>query len=173
MTMMSQFVDMSSLPIFFWRCRISLVKFRYWFKYYVNIITCSRGMAIFLYNGLTRKPEIRNIPVWVFSNIWKLVRVIDTEFGTNFSNQIFLNTATCQVYSFYRFGVVKGNLTEGCDDTISFQDWCWGIAIIIIQGLNTPLKVNKNTLKRYIKRVYSGEVRRMGKLILKIKFQII
>ena len=40
---------------FFWRCFVSLVKFSYWSKFHVNIITGSGIMAIFFYKGL---PEI-------------------------------------------------------------------------------------------------------------------
>ena len=45
---------------FFWRCFISLVKFRYWSKFHVTIITGSGIMTIFFYKGLTRNTEIRN-----------------------------------------------------------------------------------------------------------------
>ena len=38
-----------------------------------------------------RNPEIGNIPVLVFPNIWRLGRVKDTKFGTNVSNKILLN----------------------------------------------------------------------------------
>ena len=39
---------------FFWRCFVSLVKFSYWSKFHVNIITGSGIMTIFFYKGLTR-----------------------------------------------------------------------------------------------------------------------
>ena len=55
---------------FFWRCFVSLVKFSYWSKFHVNIITGSGIMTIFFYKGLTRNPEIGNTPVWVLPNIW-------------------------------------------------------------------------------------------------------
>ena len=45
---------------FFWRCFVSLVKFSYWSKFHVNIITGSGIMIIFFYKGLTRNPEIGN-----------------------------------------------------------------------------------------------------------------
>ena len=50
---------------FFWRCLVSIVTFRYWSKFHVNI-TGSRVMIIFIYEGLTRNPEIGNSPVWVW-----------------------------------------------------------------------------------------------------------
>ena len=47
---------------FFWRCFVSLVRFSYWSKFHVNIITGSGIMKIFFYKGLTRNPEIGNTP---------------------------------------------------------------------------------------------------------------
>ena len=38
---------------FFSRCRAFLVKFSYWSKFHVNIITGSGVMTIFVYKGLT------------------------------------------------------------------------------------------------------------------------
>ena len=51
----------------FWRFFVSLVKFSYWSKFHVSIITGFGIMTIFFYKGLTRNPEIGNIPVWVSS----------------------------------------------------------------------------------------------------------
>ena len=46
---------------FFWRCFVSLVKFSYWSKFHVNIIT---GLELwqFFYKGLTRNSEIEIPP---------------------------------------------------------------------------------------------------------------
>ena len=96
MKMTSQFSDMTSSSDFFWRCFVSLVKFSYWFKLHVNIITGSGIMIILFYQGLTRNPGIGNAPVWVSSNIWRLGWVMDTKFGMNVSNRISLNAAKCQ-----------------------------------------------------------------------------
>ena len=60
-------------------------------------------MTIYFYKGLTENPEIGNILVWVLPNIWRLGRVRDTKFGTYVFNEILLNAAKCQDYSFYRF----------------------------------------------------------------------
>ena len=98
---------------FFWRCFVSLVKFSYWSKFYVNIMTDSGIMTIFFYKGLARNPEIGNTHVWVFPNIWRLEQVMDTNFGTNVSNRMLLNVAKFQGYSFYRFWVIKGKPTGG------------------------------------------------------------
>ena len=51
---------------------ISFVKFSYWSKFQVNIITGSEVMTIFLCKGLTRNLEIRNTHLWVLPNIWSL-----------------------------------------------------------------------------------------------------
>ena len=61
-------------------------------------------MTIFFYKGLTRDAEIRNTPVSVFPNIWRLEQVRDTKFGTNVSNKMSLNAAKCKGYTFYRWG---------------------------------------------------------------------
>ena len=60
---------------FFWSCRVFLVRFSYWSKFHVNIMTGYGVMTIFVYKGLTRSPEIGNIHVWVLSNIWRLLRI--------------------------------------------------------------------------------------------------
>ena len=95
----------------FWHGLVSLAKFSYWSKFHINIITGSGIMSIFFYKGLTRNPEIRNTPVWVFPNIWRLGRVMGTTFGANVSNRMLLNVAKFQSYSFYRFWVIKGKPT--------------------------------------------------------------
>ena len=97
----------------FWRCFVSIVKFSYWSKFHVNIITGSVIMAVFFYKGLSRNPEIGNTPVWVLPNIWRLEQVMDTKFGANVSNRILLNAAKFQVYSLYRFWVIKRKPTGG------------------------------------------------------------
>ena len=93
---------------FFWRFFVPLVRFSYWSKFHVNIVTGSGVMTIFFYKGLTRNQEIGNILAWVLSNIWKLGRVRDTKFGKNISYEMLMNAAKCQGYSFYCFWVIKG-----------------------------------------------------------------
>ena len=58
-----------SVKVFWWSF-VSLVKFRYCFRFHVNIITGSGVMTIFFYKGLTGNLEIRNTSVWVLPNIW-------------------------------------------------------------------------------------------------------
>ena len=68
----------------FWRCCVSLVKFSYLSKFHVNIITVPGVITtIFVYKGLTGNREIRNTPVWVLPNIWRLGSIRDTTFSTN------------------------------------------------------------------------------------------
>ena len=95
---------------FFWHHFISLVKFSYWSKFHVSIITGSGVMTIFL---LEIDQKSRNTTIWVLPNIWRLGLVRDTIFGTNVSNEMLLNTAKCQGYSFYRFWVIKGKAIGG------------------------------------------------------------
>ena len=102
-----------NIKIFFWRYFVSLVKFSYWSKFHVNIITSSGIKTIFFYKGLTRNLEIRNTSVWVLPNIWRLGRVMDTKFGMNVSNRMLLNAAKFQGYSSYRFLVIKRKSTGG------------------------------------------------------------
>ena len=95
----------------FWSFFVSLVKFIYWSKFLVNIITLSGVMTIFFYNGLTRYLKIENTPVWLLPNIWRLGQVTDTKSGANVSHRMLLNAGKCQGYSFYRFWVIVGKPT--------------------------------------------------------------
>ena len=113
MTMTSWFYDMAPSSNFFWRCFVSLINFSYWSKFHVSIITGSGVMTILFYKRFTRNLEIRNTPVWVLFNIWRLGQVRDTKFGINISNEMLLNAANCWGYSFYCFLVIKGKPTGG------------------------------------------------------------
>ena len=96
-----------------WPYFISFVRFSYWSKFHVKIITCSGAMTIPFYNGLTRNPENGNTPVWVLPNILRLAWVRINKLGTNVCSTMLLNVAKSQGYSFYRFWVIKGKPTEG------------------------------------------------------------
>ena len=91
----------------FWRCLVSPVKSSYWSKFHVNIITGSGVMTISFHKGLARNPEIRNNPVWLLPNTWRLGWDMDTKFGTNVSNEMLLNAAKSQGYGFHRFWIIK------------------------------------------------------------------
>ena len=97
----------------FWCCHVSFLKFSYWYKFHINIITSSRVMTILLYNWLTKYLDVGNIHVLILPNIWRLAQVRNTRFVTNIYNEMLLNAAKYHVYSFYRFWVVKGKITEG------------------------------------------------------------
>ena len=86
-----------------------------------SLVTCPSFMSIssqvqelwqFLFIR-TRNPEIRNIPVWVLPNIWRLGWVKKTKFGANIFNKILVNVVKCQGCSFYHFRVIKGKRTGG------------------------------------------------------------
>ena len=90
---------------FFWRCFVSLVKFSYWSKFHVIIIT---GSEVSIYKGFTRNLEIGNTNVWILPNTWRLGRARNTKFGAKFvSNKMLLNAAKYHSYSFWRFWVIK------------------------------------------------------------------
>ena len=91
----------------FWLCFVFLVKFSYWFKFHISIISGSGVMAIFFYKRLTRNSEIGDTPVWVLPYIWRLGWFRDTKFGTDVSNEMLLNAAKYKGYSFYRFWIIN------------------------------------------------------------------
>ena len=68
-------------------------------------------MKIDFCESLNRNLETKNIPVWVFPNIWRLGQVRDTKYGTYVSTKMLLNAEKCQGYSFYCFWVIKGKPT--------------------------------------------------------------
>ena len=89
---------------FFWRCFVFLVKFSYWYKFHVNLITGSGITTIFFYKGLTRNAETGNTQFEIFpiSGDWrKLVY-------TNASNKVLLNATKYQGYSPYCLCVIEG-----------------------------------------------------------------
>ena len=91
-----QWPNMASLSNIFWRCFVSFVKFSYWSKFQVNIITGSGVITIFFYKGLTRNLGIGNALVGVLPNIW---RVRSTKFGTNAFNEMLLNAVKGQAFT--------------------------------------------------------------------------
>ena len=90
-----------------WRGFVSFVKFSYWSKFHVNIITGSGIMTTFFYKRLTRNPEIGNTPVWVLPGIWRLGKIIDIKFGMNVSLQ------NSRVTVFTVFELLRENQLEG------------------------------------------------------------
>ena len=115
---------------FFWPCSISLVKFSYWPKFHVNIMT---GVTkIFAYKGLIRNLEIVNNPVWVLPSILRLGQIRDTEFGPNVSNKMLLNAQNVRVTAFTIFELLRKNqlgrdkITPPTQISVKY----WGLVII-------------------------------------------
>ena len=92
----------------FWRCSVSHATLSYWSKFLVNIITISGIITIFCYKGLTRNPVILSSAQYLETG-----GVRDTKYGTSVSNEMLLNAAKWQGYSFYRFWVINGKPTGG------------------------------------------------------------
>ena len=98
---------------FFWRCRVSLDKFNDWSKFYVNFMTGSGVMTIFIYNkDLTRNLEIRNTPseFCPISGDWVKLGVPNLAW---ISNKNLPDAAKCQACSCYCFWVIRGKPTNG------------------------------------------------------------
>ena len=113
-TMISWFADKTSSSIFFDVVMFFLSGLSgYWSKFHTNTITGCGDMTIFVYSWFDQKLRNWKYPVWVLSNIWRLVQVRDTKFGMNAPNEKLLNVAKCKVYSFYLFWVIKGKPTGG------------------------------------------------------------
>ena len=86
---------------------VSLVKFSYWSMFHVNIITGSS----FLLQGLDQKSGNRKYARLSFSQYLETGQVRDTKLGTNVSNEMLLNAAKYQGYSFYCSWAIKGEST--------------------------------------------------------------
>ena len=110
MTMTSQFVDMTSSPHFS-DIVLFLLSILVTGASFMSISLLVLELWKFSFKALTRNPEFGNTPVWILPNIWRLGQVTDTEFGTIVCNKMIVNAAKCQVYSFYRFWVIKGKPT--------------------------------------------------------------
>ena len=105
LTMRSQFANMTS----------SSNSFDVFWFLLSSLFTGPTLMSIssLVYKGFTRNPKIRNTPVWVLLNIWRLGRVRDIKVWMNVSNKMLLYAAKCQGCSFCCFWVIKGKPTEG------------------------------------------------------------
>ena len=94
----------------FWCGFISLVKFSYWSKFHVNITTGSGIMTIFFYKGLTRNPEIGNIPLCLISGDWDKLWIPDL---AQMSNRIFWMLQNFRVTAFTVFELLRENQLRG------------------------------------------------------------
>ena len=136
--MTSQISEMTSST---WRFFVSVVKFSYWSKFHVNIVSGSGIMTIFFYKGLTRNPEVGNTPVWVLPNIWRLWLVVVTKSGTNVSNRMLWMLQNARVTAFTAFELLRENQLGGGDK------------------INPPLRVNN--YKNIYKQLYLWLSRRL------------
>ena len=93
---------------FFWRCFVSLAKFRYWSKFHVNINPGFAVMTVYLNKGLIRNLEIGYTPVLVFDKLEK-VNLAQTFLLKCYS---MLRNAR-RVTTCYRFWVIKGKPVGG------------------------------------------------------------
>ena len=76
-------------------------------------------MIIFVCEGLTRNREIRNTPVWILPDIWRLEAVRDTTFDKDVSNEILLNAAKCNGYSLYYIWILVRENQQGVRSKIT------------------------------------------------------
>ena len=86
-----------SLSFFFFFLMFIFVKFSYWFKFHVNIITGSGVATIFVYKELTRNPERGNLPSKFCPVSGDYCKLKDTTFDRNVSNKKLLNPAKWHV----------------------------------------------------------------------------
>ena len=107
----------------FWSHRVSLVKFSYWSKFHVNIITGSGAMTIFIYKGLTRNLEIINtLQFYPISGGREKVGIPNL---ARMSLMKMLNAGKWQGYSIYRFWILEGKPTGGKNNgnIVSNKHW--------------------------------------------------
>ena len=64
----------------------------------VSLLVLELQYFLFI-RDLRRNQEIKNTPIWVLSNIWRLGQVGDTKISMNVSNNNSLNAAKYQVDS--------------------------------------------------------------------------
>ena len=69
----TKFTDMTSSSILFYAIVFIFVRFSYWSKFHINIITGTGVMRIFIYKELTKILETGNTLVWVLTNIWRYI----------------------------------------------------------------------------------------------------
>ena len=93
---------MTSSSIFL-RRRLFLVKFYYWPKFHFTLITGSEVIVTFVNKGLTKNTEIANTPSEFWSIYRDWVELGIPNFDTNATNEMLLNAAKYQDYSFHFF----------------------------------------------------------------------
>ena len=117
-TITSQFGNMKPLSNFFWHCFVSLVRFSYWSKFHVNIITGSGVMTILVYKRLTRIWKSEILPSGFFpisgncGELW-IPNLAPMSLISYWILQKLLNSVKHQGYNIYRFLVTRGKSTGG------------------------------------------------------------
>ena len=100
-------------------------------------------MTIYFHKGLTRNPEIRNTPVCVLSNIWRLGQVRDTKFGTDVPNEMLLNPVYTKVTAFTISELLRKNQQGGggevCVCVCVFVCVCVCVCVGGGRGIKSPL----------------------------------
>ena len=76
----------------------------------VSLLVLELWQFLFI-RDLAKKPQIKNTPVWILCNIWRLGWVRDIKFGMSVSITKLLNAAKFQIYIQYCFWVIKGKPT--------------------------------------------------------------
>ena len=149
--MTSQFVEMRSSSNSFHVFFVSLVKFSYRYKFHINIITGSGVMMIiFFYKGLkSRNPEIRNTPVLVLPNTWRLGRVRDIKLDADVSNEKLLNAANVRVTAFTSSELLREN-QQGLKLPRSTQIRVNGILKTwLVVVFNVAVQIRENTNQKH------------------------
>ena len=148
--MTSQFVEMRSSSNSFHVFFVSLVKFSYRYKFHINIITGSGVMIIFFYKGLkSRNPEIRNTPVLVLPNTWRLGRVRDIKLDADVSNEKLLNAANVRVTAFTSSELLREN-QQGLKLPRSTQIRVNGILKTwLVVVFNVVVQIRENTNQKH------------------------
>ena len=77
------------------------------------LVTGSGFMTFFFYKGSTKNLVIRNTPVWVLPNIWRLGQVMDAKFGTNVSNRCYWMLQNSRVTACIVFVLLRENQLGG------------------------------------------------------------
>ena len=106
MTMTSQFADITSSSNFF-GINLFFLSSLVIGPSFMSI--SSLVLELWQFTFIKDWPETRKseIPVWVLPNICRLGWVRDTKFSKDVRNEMLLNAAKCQGYSFYRFWVIN------------------------------------------------------------------
>ena len=105
----------------------------------------------------------------------RLRRVGDTKFGTNVSNEMLLNVAKYQDYSFYRFWIIKGKhaMGEGSNYRATMLTIFWNLQISYQIFLSKKVKQNVITANKNGKNELNDELPKICKKTSKLYWIIV